>query len=236
MKVKILYLYPDIMNLYGSSGNVRCLARHIEAAGAEAEITKIEVGDNIDFSDVDFVFMGAGTERSRNRVCEDFKRYKNEFKDYIEKGGVCLFSGNSFEILGTKITDLNNNETECLGLYDFESFHTKTRTVVDTICTSSLVDEKVIGFINKQTTSTFVANPMFRVLKGAANAKDRNDEGICDRNLFATQMVGPILVRNPHLREKIEKIIYDNLKVDLKPVEFNNEKLAYIESLKGLTN
>ena len=68
MKVKILYLYPDLMNLYGSSGNIRCLERHIKEAGAEVEVVRASVGEELNFEDVDFVYMGAGTEKSRLRA------------------------------------------------------------------------------------------------------------------------------------------------------------------------
>ena len=50
MKIKILYLYPDLMNLYGSSGNIRCLERHIVAAGGETEVVRATVYDEIDES------------------------------------------------------------------------------------------------------------------------------------------------------------------------------------------
>ena len=107
MKIKILYLYPDLMNLYGSSGNIRCLERHIVAAGGEVEVARATVGDEIDFSDVDFVYMGAGTEKSRLRALADFLPHKEKFKNYLDDGGLALFCGTSFEILGKKIKNVN---------------------------------------------------------------------------------------------------------------------------------
>lgn len=234
MKIKLLYMYPDLMNLYGSSGNMRCIEKHITEAGSETEIIYADLGDEIDFSDVDFVYIGAGTERSQKRVLEDIKRHKTALKEYIDLGGVCLFCGNSFELLGKSITAVNGEVYECLGFYDFQTIEKKRRVVVDTVCTCSLISSKIVGFMNKQSSTTIIPNPLFRVVSGAGNASDRNDEGILDKNLFATQLSGPILVRNPQLRAVIEKRIYDNKGLDLLPLYFMYEEQAYKESLKGL--
>lgn len=234
MKIKILYLYPDLMNLYGSSGNIRCLERHIKAAGGEVKIIRASVRDEIDFTDVDFVYMGAGTERSRLRALSDLLPHKQKLESYLRDGGLALFCGNSFEILGKKIKTLSGENVECLNLFDFETFEEKRRVVVDTICDCRFVKGEIIGFMNKQSRTSIVATPFFRVIKGAGNAPDRNDEGIVSDGLFATQLSGPILVRNPHLRAFLEKKIYDKKGLSVFPVSFANEERAYQESLDGL--
>lgn len=234
MKIKILSLYPDLMNLYGSSGNVRCLVRHIEENGVETEIYQYTIGDKIDFSDVDIILMGAGTERSRNRVLCDMQSFRDELKSYIDNGGLCLFCGNSFELLGKRINCLDESTIETLGFYSFESYELKRRIVIDTVLSCSLFDEKIIGFMNKQTSTTIVPTPLFRVISGTGNSNDRNDEGIMDKGLFATQLSGPVLVRNPHFRAYIEKKIYEKKGIDKEPITFLNEQKAYEMSLKGL--
>ena len=234
MKIKILYLYPDLMNLYGSSGNIRCLERHIIAAGAEVEIVRSSVNDEISFDDVDFVYMGAGTERSRLRALADLLPHKEKLENYLKNGSVALFCGNSFEILGSKIKTLSGENIPCLNLFDYETFDENRRVVVDTICECRFLNSEVIGFMNKQSRTSIVATPFFRVVKGAGNAPDRNDEGIVSGGLFATELSGPILVRNPHLRAYIEKKIYEKKGIALSPVSFANEERAYGESLEGL--
>ena len=234
MKIKILSLYPDLMNLYGSSGNIRCLVRHMEAVNLEVEVKYASIGDEIDFSDVDFVYMGAGTERSALRVIRDFLPYRKDFKAYLDKGGIALFCGNSFELLGKKITALSGESTQCLELFDYESFAQERRTVVDVIATCKCVKDPIIGFMNKQSRTTIVTSPFFRVNQGYGNAPDRNDEGAMEGGLFATQLAGPLLVRNPHLRAYIERKIYEKKGYSLFPISFANEESAYIESLKGL--
>ncbi len=234
MKIKILSLYPDLMNLYGNSGNLRCLTKHIQHNGIEVEINEYSIGDELTLSDADFVYMGAGTERSQKRALCDLKQNEQKLKEYYQNGGLCLFCGNSFELLGRKITDINGEEFEGLNLFAYESFENKRRVVVDTVCSCRFTEQKIIGFMNKQSTTTIVPNPLFRVLYGRGNAADRNDEGVTDKGLFATQLSGPILVRNPHFRAHVENLIYKKCGIDKEAQNFEYELLAYNESLKGL--
>lgn len=234
MTVKILSLYRDLANLYGSDANIRCLKKHIEEAGNACEVTYLELGQAPNFSEYDFVYMGAATERSQKKILSELVCYKNELNEYLQNGGLCLFCGNSFELLGKSIAALDGTLFEALGFYDFETVETRRRVVVDTVCSCRLVSEKIVGFMNKQSRTTIVTNPLFRVLSGAGNAPDRNDEGICDKGLFATELSGPLLVRNPHFRAMLEKKIYDKKGIETLPLYFMYEERAYKESLKGL--
>ena len=234
MNVKILSMYPNLMNLYGSNGNIRCLVKHITEAGNDCEVTELCLSDIPNFKEFDFVYMGAGTERSQKRVLKELLSFKEELWEYIDNGGVCLFSGNSFELLGKSITSLDQTVYEALGFYDFHTVEQKRRVVVDTVCTSQELPSKIVGFMNKQSQTSIVATPLFRVVSGAGNAPDRNDEGIADRGLFATSLSGPILVRNPHFRAFVEKKIYDKKGISTVPIYFMHEEQAYKESLKGL--
>ncbi len=234
MTVKILSLYRDLANLYGSDANIRCLKKHIEEAGNACEVTYLGIGEKPELSGYDFVYLGAATERSQKKILSEVMCYKSELEEYIKNGGLCLFCGNSFELLGKSITALDGTEYEALGFYDFQTAEVKRRVVVDTVCTCRLVDEKIVGFMNKQSRTTIITNPLFRVLSGAGNAPDRNDEGICDKGLFATELSGPLLVRNPHFRAMLEKKIYEKKGIEAMPLYFMYEERAYKESLKGL--
>lgn len=234
MKIKILSLYPDLMNLYGSSGNIRCLARHIEELGVEVEVANVSVCDEIDFTDVDFVYIGAGTERSMKRALSDFLPRKAAFESYLDDGGLALFCGNSFEMLGKKKTLLDGSEIECLGLFDYETTAKEKRIVVDTVCGCDFLKDPVIGFMNKQSETTLVDAPLFKVSLGVGNSADGEDEGAVRGGLFATQLSGPVLVRNPHLRAYIEQKIYERKGLSLFPISFANEESAYSVSLAGL--
>ena len=64
-ELKILYLYPDILELYGDYGNIQVLRYRLEKRGFKATIDTYSIGDiPPDFRIYDFVFAG-GRCRSR---------------------------------------------------------------------------------------------------------------------------------------------------------------------------
>ena len=73
MRLTIGHLYPDLLNLYGDRGNIQCLMRRCQWRGIEAETIAFELGDKIDFSRLDIVLLGGGSDREQMLVCEKLK-------------------------------------------------------------------------------------------------------------------------------------------------------------------
>lgn len=66
-ELKILYLYPDILELYGDFGNIQLLRYRLEKRGFNVVIDSYSIGDpSPDFTSYDLVFAG-GRSRSRTR-------------------------------------------------------------------------------------------------------------------------------------------------------------------------
>ena len=58
-ELKILYLYPDILELYGDFGNIQVLRYRLEQRGFQAVIETYSIGDTPpDFKSYDLVFAG----------------------------------------------------------------------------------------------------------------------------------------------------------------------------------
>ena len=56
---KFLYLYPDMLELYGDYGNIQVLKYRLEARGYTAIIDRYSIGDEApNFCDYDIVFAG----------------------------------------------------------------------------------------------------------------------------------------------------------------------------------
>ena len=69
MKLTIGHLYPDLLNLYGDRGNIQCFRKRLNWRGIEAEVIPVLSGDNIDFSKLDIVLLGGGSDREQELVC-----------------------------------------------------------------------------------------------------------------------------------------------------------------------
>ena len=126
MNIKVLHLYHDILNLYGDYGNVVILKKHIEDQGNTVTLEKKSIGEEYDPNNYNFVYIGAGTERSLDRVLKDIKLHKEEFKKFIDDRKYILATGNSFEMFGKKI-----EEEEALDIFDYEVQRDKDRKTSD---------------------------------------------------------------------------------------------------------
>ena len=75
MNVKIAYLYYDLMNLYGERGNVDALIKSFEYQNIGVELSKLTLGDEINFENYDIFVIGCGTENSQKVVLEELSKY-----------------------------------------------------------------------------------------------------------------------------------------------------------------
>ena len=208
MNIKILNIYPELMNLYGERGNIMMLERRLKECGAEVELIKVSTEDKIEFDGVDLVYMGCGTESASLKALECLKPYKKELSAYIEAGKVMLLTGNASELFSESI-ETDGSTVDGLGIFTYKVERTlKKRFLGDCIFTMSGFDSKVIGFVNKCSKLSGVTSPLFNVEMGLGNDNKVSTEGFIHKNVYATSLIGPLLVRNPHLLKYIISTIY----------------------------
>lgn len=198
MKVKVLYLYHDIMNLYGENGNVRMIERALTEKSAEVELVRKTVTDkDIDFNEYSFIYCGAGTESSRDFCLEHLRGFADSLKSAFEKGTVMLFTGNSYEMLGRVLVNNKGKELEGIGIFDFTVREQgRIRHSGDVTLKWAESDENLIGYINKCSVVEGIGNPLFEIVSVVGTVEDKYD-GIRERNFFGTQVIGPVAVKNP---------------------------------------
>ena len=63
MKLTIGHLYPDLLNLYGDRGNIQCMMKRCQWRGIDAETIEFTLEDKIDFTKLDIVLLGGGSDR-----------------------------------------------------------------------------------------------------------------------------------------------------------------------------
>ena len=224
--MKILHLYHDIMNLYGEYGNVLLLSQVLNTCGIETEVILQPLTKKPDFSEVDFIYMGAGTEENQRVVLSALTEVKKELKDYIFKGGYGLWTGNSFEILGKLLVDAEGKEWKGLEVFSYTvRQQKKTRLTGDAIFTSEKLKEQAVGFINKCSYIEDVSQPCFTVLMGMGNEREGKTEGIRCENFIGTHLTGPMLVKNPYF---LLKLVSDLVKKERNKELSQEEKQALL--------
>ena len=69
MNLTVAHVYPDLLNLYGDSGNVLCIQKRCEWHGIKCIVRNFEAGSQFDFSDSDVVLSAAGRIGNSSLFC-----------------------------------------------------------------------------------------------------------------------------------------------------------------------
>ena len=204
MELKILHFYPDLMSLYGSYANVSVLRRYLERAGCSVTVETVGLGSSASLEGADLLFMGAGTERAQRAAMEDLARFVPSVRSAAEDGVAMLFAGTAMELLGASVTDKDGAAYDGIGLAPFTTIQGRQRLVGDVYGTTDLFPEAVVGFMNKCGLIHGVETPLLTALAmGFGNEGERGAEGFHWKNVFASELTGPILVKNPRLLEAV---------------------------------
>lgn len=230
---KIAHLYYDLMNLYGENGNIRYLAKKLEDQSISVKIDYLSLGDEIDFDNYDLFYMGMGSEENQLLVIEDILRYKDKIKECIDNNKFFIVTGNSLEIFGNRIENLDGSFKECLGIFNFKAREDIERVVGEQYYKTDLIKYNVIGFQNRPRLMSNVGDTLFKVINGVGYNRNINLEGIHDNNFYGTYLLGPILVRNPYLTDYFVKEICDYLDTGYETPTKDDSYKAYNEYLKN---
>ena len=223
--MKILYLYHDLMNLYGDSGNLRALERRLADQGEEVTVDRRTLGDELDFAGYDFLYLGSGTERSQKAALEHLRPYAGALREAMEGGMHALFTGNAASMPGREIVDGDGKVWPGLGLLDFTARERKdVRYTGDAIFRHPDLDGPLVGFVNKCEDWEGEVTPLFQAVMGRGNREGDAGEGFWRDNFLGTHLIGPILVKNPHFHSWLLERLLGRA---LKPVEYPYEERAY---------
>ena len=220
MTINILYLYYDLMNLYGDSGNIKAIKYSLEKQNLEVNIDRLSLEDNIEIYRYDLIFMGSGTEKNQLIALNNLLKYKDDLKQYIENGKYVLATGNSFELFGKSIE--NNTALE---IFNFQATYLEKRKVGDYIKNTEF--GKIVAFENRGSKIINNEIPLFDA-----------ETGIRYKNLFGTYLIGPLLVRNPDFHKYFIEQLIKSKDNNFKLSEFDTklDEKAYDNYLKTYYN
>jgi hypothetical protein len=252
MKLTIGHLYPDLLNLYGDRGNIQCMKKRLEWRGIEAEVIPYVSGMEIDFSEIDIVLLGGGSDREQELVCHSLMKIKSDFHHYVENGGVVLAVCGGYQLLG-KYYKTNKKQIEGLGILDITTEWKPSRLIRNIILDSPICSTPVVGFEN-HGGRTYIGShtPFGKVTFGLGNTGTSGYEGVLYKNVIGTYLHGPLLPKNPevcdYLLERALKQKYgEDIHLPALPDEFekkanqvlvdryNDKKYVMKETIKRYT-
>ncbi len=203
-ELTMIHLYPDLLNLYGDKGNIACLENRLRWRGISANvIPHTDQNQDVDFDCADIIFLGGGSDREEEIVCQLLLKQKDKFLQYVESGGVLVAVCGGYPLLG-KYYQTAEQKMERLGILDIYTKAEDARLIGNVVLDCALFSQKVVGFEN-HAGRTFIGNhtPLGKVVYGHGNTGESGYEGVLYKNVIATYLHGPLLPKNPLLCDYI---------------------------------
>lgn len=201
--IKILWLYEDLLDLYGDRGNIFALTFQLKHLEVDFEIEKKSIFDELDFDKYDFIYLGPGKDKNILRVSEHLVKYKEAVIKAVNDKKVFLVTGNAQLLFGREIEDENGVVYPCVGLFDYVGKITGDVFINDMVSYPTFNKSSFCyGFINR--TSYIVGeveSPLFEVKYSEKNIGAV--EGFLKENYFSTWALGPVLAKNPPLLKEV---------------------------------
>ena len=208
MKLHICHLYPDVLNLYGDTGNLLCLKKRLEWRGIEAEITGLPIGETADFTQFDLFLMGGGQDFEQQVLLEDLRRGKGKnIISAVEDDKVFLAICAGYQIMGQYYKTHDGVQCDFIGALDLYTLGASPRLIGDYMFRCESSGSVVVGFEN-HSGRTFLGKkvrPLGTVLSGFGNNGVDGTEGCRYRNAFGSYCHGPILPKNPEFADCLLK-------------------------------
>lgn len=241
--LSIGYLYGDIMNIYGDTGNIialqyRCAARHIET-----QVHMISLENSLTQKQCDLFFFGGGQDASQIAVSKDIQKKSDVIAQEIKRGVPLLAICGGYQLLGEyyeykseskdlraegeRDENLHSKKLLGLGIFPAYTVASATRMIGNILIDSSF--GSLVGFEN-HSGKTYVKEQeiiLGKVVQGYGNNGEDKTEGCRIDNAVGCYMHGPLLPKNPTftdwLIETALSVKYqDTIKLDRLDNEFEN--------------
>ncbi len=205
MKLKILWMYHDLMDLYGDKGNIQVLKTRCFERGIECEVKTVSLGESVDCREYDLFFMGGGADLEQTIIYEDLYARKDNILEAMDSGTNFLLICGGYQLFGQYYLDQDHKKIDGLGIYDYYTESTdRDHRCIGNIAVEVTVEQetfKAVGFENHGGQTKNVRTPFAKVLKGHGNEFKSHYEGFMNQQVIGTYMHGPLLPKNPKLAD-----------------------------------
>ena len=208
MKLSICHLYPDVLNLYGDTGNILCLKKRLEWRGIECDVTALPIGANADFSRFDLFFIGGGQDFEQEVLLADLHSGKDkEILSAVEDEKVFLCICGGYQMMGQYYLTHTGQQCDFIGAVNLHTVGSDVRMIGNYMfkCADESGGSTIVGFEN-HSGKTYLGEgvaPLGTVLNGFGNNGEDKTEGARYKNVFGAYCHGPMLPKNPEFADLI---------------------------------
>jgi lipid II isoglutaminyl synthase (glutamine-hydrolysing) len=202
--LRVLALYPDLMNIYADRGNLLLLRRRMEWRGIGFELAGAGLGDPVDPDAHDLFYLGGGQDRDQALCASDLATVKRDaIHAAAERGAVVFGVCGGHQLLGHGY-ELGAERLPGLGLVNLETVRGDGPRLIGNVAIEVELDNAprvLAGFENHggRTRLGPEAAPLGRVLKGHGNDGRSGVEGVrggAHGTVIGTYLHGPLLPKN----------------------------------------
>jgi lipid II isoglutaminyl synthase (glutamine-hydrolysing) len=202
-QIRIAYLYPNEMNIYGDRGNILVLRRRLEWRGYKVKVDEIEPGIKYDFNTADIIFGGGGQDRGQLMIAQDLLNRSESLHRAVNNKKVLLAICGTYQLLGKAFITSTNERILGIGIFDATTKASEKRLIGNVVVKTPF--GRFVGFENHsgQTILSSSQRPLGTVIKGYGNNCQDDYEGAVTNNAFGTYMHGPILSKSSLLADEL---------------------------------
>lgn len=209
MNLKILWMYHDLMDLYGDKGNAEVLRRRAEKRGIEVQLDTCTIGEEKNIDEYDLFFLGGGADKEQNLIFADLLQRKQSIQTAMDHKTAFLLICGGYQLFGQYYKDQDGNVIEGLKFFDYYTVAgNRDERCIGNIAVETTMDGKTfkaVGFENHGGQTKNVSTPFAKVLSGHGNEMHSGYEGFMNEQVLATYMHGPLLPKNPDIADAILK-------------------------------
>ncbi|WP_433332744.1 type 1 glutamine amidotransferase [Spirillospora sp. CA-294931] len=215
-RIKIVWIYPDLLSTYGDQGNTIVLERRAALRGIQTETINVR-SDQAVPQDGDIYLLGGGEDRPQILAAHRLRR-DGGLPAAARRGAVVFGVCAGYQLLGHEFGGEEGQPVQGLGLLDIHSNRGEQRAVGEIVgdVSSELQVPRITGFENHQGVTHLgqTVKPFAQVVAGIGNGN--GFEGAYSGRVLGTYMHGPALVRNPGLADLLLRWAAGR---DLRPID-----------------
>ena len=206
--IRVIWLYPELMNVYADRGNVIALEARCAALGVGCEVTRVSIGDPLP-EEADLVLIGGGQDREQRRAAPDLARHAGALRAWVDEDAAMLAVCGGFQLFGRWYRTAEGEELPGVGVFDVTTVappRDEDRCIGDVLARATLEGVgEVVGFENHGGRSYLGpdAEPFAHVEFGYGNNGADGVEGARVREAIGTYLHGSLLPRNPALTDHL---------------------------------
>jgi len=235
--LRIVALYPRVMNIYADRGNLLFLEQRCRWRGIGFELAAKEAGEPLDGEHHDLYYIGGGQDRDQRLCAHDLLETGREaLGQAAERGAVVLGVCGGYQLLGRSYA-LGDERIEGVALLDVETVREDGPRLIGNVAIEANLGGHRIdlaGFENHggRTRLGLGQRPLGRVLKGHGNDGDSGMEGAVTGNVIGTYLHGPLLPKNPQFADWLLATALGIEPAALAPLDDRFPDLAHGDALR----